>query len=302
MGRLLSTERRQETFWAFVFLSPWLIGFLIFTAGPMIASLGLAFTDYDIINPPNFVGLANFEQALTDSSLHRALGNTFFYTALHVPLSMAAALGMALLLNQVGRASGFFRTAFYLPAITPAVAVGVLWLMLLNGQVGLVNQGLGAIGINGPNWTSDPDWIKPGIVLMSLWSLGTTVVIYFAALRNVPLQLYEAARLDGAGTWQQFRHITIPMISGALFFTLIVNVIASLQIFSEVYTMYFGNQESGAASGAALFYVIYLFRQAFEFLHMGYASAMAWILFVFILLITLVQLKLSKRWVYYEQD
>jgi multiple sugar transport system permease protein len=229
-----------------------------------------------------------------------SLGNSFYYALLHVPLTIIFALFLAMILNRVGKAAGFFRTAFYLPSITPAVAVGTLFLWLLNPRVGLVNQGLALIGIEGPGWTTDPNWIKPGIVIMSLWSLGSTVIILLAALRGVPNELYEAANIDGASGWQQFIKITVPLISGSLFFVLIVNTIASLQIFTEVYTMYFGKQQSGPASSAGLFYNIYLFRQAFEFLRMGYASAMAWLLFVIILILTAIQLRVSRRWVYYE--
>jgi multiple sugar transport system permease protein len=211
---------------------------------------------------------------------------------------MALALALAMLLDRVrGRSASVFRTIFYLPSITPPVAIGIIFLLFLNPQIGLLGEVLRAVGIRPPAFTTDPDWIKPGIVLMSLWGLGTTMVIYYTALRNA---LYEAAEIDGAGFWQRFRNVTLPMISSALFFTLIVNVIASLQIFSEVWTMYFGNQDGGAGERAALFYVIYLFQQAFQFLHMGYASAMAWLLFVVILVITVIQLRLSKRWVYYE--
>jgi multiple sugar transport system permease protein len=176
----------------------------------------------------------------------------------------------------------------------------VLWLWILNPRVGIVNQVLDVFGISGPGWTTDPNWIKPGIVLMSLWSVGGTVIIFLAALKNVPAELYEAANIDGASGWQRFRHITVPMISGTIFFILIVQTIGSLQIFAEVYTMFFGNQESSAAASSGLFYNIYLFRQAFEFLKMGYASAMAWILFVIILILTAIQLRFSQRWVYYE--
>jgi multiple sugar transport system permease protein len=176
--------------------------------------------------------------------------------------------------------------------------------LLLNTQDGLINRALGLVGIDGPSWTTDPDWVMPGIILMSLWSLGSTIIIYLAALQNVPRELYEAATVDGAGAWSRFRHVTVPMISGALFFTLIVNTIASLQMFTEVYTMYFGNRQTQTAfnSDAAVFYVIYLFQQAFQFLHMGYASALAWLLFVIILVITVVQVKLGNRFVYYEAD
>jgi multiple sugar transport system permease protein len=296
-----SPWRTQETRWAYIFLSPWIFGFLVFTAGPMIASLVLSFTEYDIINPAEFVGADNYEELVSDPKIRDALVNTGFYTLLHVPLAMAVALGLAMLLTRLAQGKGFFRTIFYLPSMTPAVAVGVLFLLLLNGQNGLVNAGLGLIGIDGPAWTTDPGWVKPGIVLMSLWSVGGTMVIFLAALQQVPKDLYEAARIDGANAWRQFRAVTLPMISGAIFFTTIVNTIASMNMFTEVYTMFYGNAQSQlAASDAALFYVIYLFQQAFQFLSMGYASAMAWILFLVILVITVIQMALGNRFVYYE--
>jgi multiple sugar transport system permease protein len=294
--------RRSESRWAFVFLLPWIVGFVVFTAGPMLASLFLSFTDLSLKPSFELVGLANYERMLDDPRVGLALANTAYYTILQVPLSMAFALLLASLLLRVGRAAGLFRTVFYLPTITPLVAVGALWLLLLNGQNGLINGALGIVGIDGPNWTTDPEWIKPGLVIMSLWSLGSTVVIYFAALRNVPADLYEAARVDGASAWQQFRAITLPMVSGAIFFTLIVNTIASLQTFDEVYTMFFGSQPSTAGDRAGLFYVIYLFEQAFGTFRMGYASALAWLLFIVIMIITVVQIRLSKRWVYYEGE
>jgi len=295
------TPQRRELFAALAFISPWIIGFLLFTAGPMVISLGLSFTDYDVLNAPVYVGLKNYQQLLIDPKLRLSLINSFYYAALHVPLATIVALALALLLNRVGnKTAGFFRTAYYLPSITPAVAVGTLWLWILNPRIGLVNRGLALLHIAGPGWTTDPNWIKPGIVLMSLWSVGTTVILYLAALRNVPPELYEASRIDGANSWQQLIRITIPLISGTIFFTLIVNTIGALQIFTEVYTMFFGNMNSSAASSAGLFYNIYLFQQAFKFLHMGYASAMAWLLFVIILILTVIQLRVSRRWVYYE--
>lgn len=293
---------RREARWALVFIAPWIVGFLGLTAGPMIASGWLSFTDYDAINPPTPIGWDNYRRLLDDPMAARSLVNTIYYTVLHVPLVMAVSLGLALLLQRVTRLRGFFRTVFYLPVMTPAVAVGILFLLLLNAQDGLVNRALAVVGIDGPAWTTDPDWMLPGIVLMSLWSLGSTVIIYLAALQNVPRELYEAASIDGAGRWARFRHVTLPMISGALFFTLIVNTIAALQMFTEVYTMYFGNRETANrfSADAATFYVIKLFQEAFQFLHMGYASAMAWLLFLVILAITLVQVRLSRRFVHYE--
>ena len=298
------TVRRRETWAAYGFLSPWIVGFLVFLAGPMVASLVLSFTDYDVLTSTAFVGGENYRMLLADPKVRTSLANTMFYTVLHVPLTMAVALGLAMLLARAGRRSaGFFRTIFYLPTITPKVAVGVLFLLLFNGQIGLINEVLGWVGINGPDWTSDGPWIKPGLVLMSAWSLGSTVIIYLAALQNVPRDLYEAAEMDGASPWARFRAVTVPMISGALFFTLIINTISSLQTFDEVYTAFFGsaNQQT-YGNDAALFYVIYLFQQAFQFLHMGYASALAWLLFLIIVLITLVQVRLSRRFVYYESE
>jgi multiple sugar transport system permease protein len=298
------TARRRETWAAYGFLSPWIVGFLVFLAGPMVASLVLSFTDYDVLTSTDLVGGENYRMLLADPKVRTSLANTMFYTVLHVPLTMAVALGLAMLLARAGRRSaGFFRTIFYLPTITPKVAVGVLFLLLFNGQVGLINEVLGWVGITGPDWTADGSWIKPGIVLMSAWSLGSTVIIYLAALQNVPRDLYEAAEMDGASPWARFRAVTVPMISGALFFTLIINTISSLQTFDEVYTAFFGsaNQQT-YGNDAALFYVIYLFQQAFQFLHMGYASALAWLLFLIIVLITLVQVRLSRRFVYYESE
>jgi multiple sugar transport system permease protein len=297
-----SAFRKRETWAAYAFLSPWMIGFVIFMAVPMVASFALSLTDYDALQPARAVGWENYQRLLADPQVRRSMLNTVVYAVLSVPATMAVALALAGLLARAGRRSaGFFRTLVYLPEITPKVAVGVLFLLLFNGQVGIVDAALRLVGIDGPQWTTDPAWVKPGLVLMHLWSVGSTVVIYLAALRGVPRELYEAAELDGASAWQRFRRITVPMISGALFFTMIVQTIAALQTFDEAYTAFYGSAASATYSNdAALFYVVYLFRQAFEFLHLGYASALAWLLFVVIMLITAVQVRLSRRFVYYE--
>ncbi|RKN04542.1 sugar ABC transporter permease [Streptomyces radicis] len=269
----------------------------------MIASLVLSFTDYDGIGPTHNVGLDNYRQLFDDPSVATSLLNTLVFTALRVPLSMALALALAMLLLRVGRASGFFRTVFYLPVMTPSVAVGILFLLLFNGNAGVVNKALGLIGVTGPSWTTDSSWVKPGLVLTTLWAVGATVVIYLAALKTVPRELYEASELDGAGRWASFVHVTVPQISGALFFTLIVNTIASLQTFTEAYTAFYGTGNTQTySSDAALFYVVYLFQQAFQFMHMGYASALSWLLFLVILVITVLQARLSKRFVHYEYE
>ncbi|RIQ18862.1 sugar ABC transporter permease [Jiangella rhizosphaerae] len=294
--------RRRETRAALLFISPWIIGFLIFTAWPIIYSAYLSLTDYDVINDPNYVGLENYEELFRDPDVALALWNTFFFTVIQVPVYVIVSLALALLLDKAGRASGFFRTAFFLPKMTPPVAVGILLLLLFNGQSGLINEALSWFGIDGPAWTTDPDWVKPGLILMSLWSVGSSVIILLAALRNVPQELYDSARVDGANWWQQTRKITVPMISGALFFIFIVNTIAGFQTFTEAYTAFFGSGNTTYSNDAALFYVIYLFRQAFEFLNMGYASAMAWLLFVIIMIFTAIQIKVSRRFVYYEGE
>lgn len=295
---------RRETRWAYAFLSPWIIGFLAFIAGPMIWSLIMSFQRYDVLTPARWVGTENYERLLADGQAHRAFWNTFIFTIVHVPLHVVIALALALLLNRVsGRSAGIFRTIFYLPAMTPTVAVGILFLLLLNGQTGLINQILRFFGLPGPSWTSDPNWILPGIIIMSLWAIGGSIIILFAALKEVPTDLYEAARLDGAGAWRQFRSVTLPMISGAVFFVVIVNTIAALQLFTEVYTMFYGNKQTTVtASDASLTFVIYLFRQGFQFFDMGYASALAWCLFVIVMIITVVQLRVGRRFVYYEGD
>jgi multiple sugar transport system permease protein len=296
------TQQRRHVLWAFVFLSPWFIGFVVLLFGPMVWSLWLSFTDYDPLVPDKqFIGLENYREAIADPRVHESLWNTLYFTVFYVPGTVIIGLGLAMMLTKVGRrSSGFFRTAFYVPDVAPAVAVGAMFLLLLNGQDGLVNRFLGLIGIDGPSWLNDPAWIKPGIILMMLWSTGTTVVIFYAALRNVPVTLYEAAFVDGASAWQRFRSITLPMISGSIFFVVVINTIAALQLFAEVYAMFFGEQPSGAGSSAAQFYVIYLFQEAFKFFNMGYASALAWLLFLVIGVITAIQIVVSRRWVYYE--
>jgi multiple sugar transport system permease protein len=300
-GKALSM-RRGETRAAWLFISPWVVGFLVFTAYPVLYTAYLSLTDYDVINDPSFVGLENFRTLLEDPKVALALRNTAVFVALSVPAQLVVSLFLALLLNWAGRASGFFRTAFFLPKMTPPVAVGILLLLLFNGQSGLINRVLASVGIEGPAWTTDPTWVKPGLVMMSLWTVGGSVVILLAALRNVPQELYDAARVDGAGWWRQTWNVTIPMISGALFFVVIVDTIAAFQSFTEAYTAFFGSGNTTYSNDAALFYAIYLFQQAFQFLHMGYASALAWVLFVVIMLVTLVQFRVSKRLVFYEGE
>lgn len=294
--------KRRNVASAFLFLSPWLIGFAVFTAWPILYSAYLSLTDYDVINDPRFIGFDNYAQLFEDPKIALAIGNTLLFTALQVPAYVIVSLLLALLLDRAGRSAGFFRTIFFLPKMTPPVAVGILFLLLFNGQNGLINTVLGWFGVAGPAWTTDPAWVKPGLILMSLWTVGASVIILLAALQDVPTELYESAKLDGAGFWRQSFSVTLPLISPALFFIVVVNTIAGLQTFDEAYTAFFGSGNTTYSNDAALFYVIYLFQQAFEFLHMGYASAMAWLLFAIIMVVTAVQLIVSRRLVYYEGE
>ena len=297
-----SPMRRQETRAALLFISPWIIGFCVFMLYPLFYTVYLSFTDYDVINDPSFVGTANYTELVDDPKVSLALRNTAIFALLTVPTQLVVALGLAMLLRHAGRASGFFRTAFYLPKMTPPVAVGVLLLLLFNGQSGLVNAALGVFGIDGPNWTTDPSWVKPGLAMMSLWTVGASVVILLAALSNVPKDLYDAAELDGAGPWGRFFHVSLPGISGAVYFVVIIDTIGALQSFTEAYTAFFGSGNTTYSNDAALFYSIYLFQQAFEFLHMGYAASLAVLLFAIIMVITAVQVWVGKRYVYYAGD
>ena len=304
----LSGFRDRETWTAYLFILPWVIGFLCLTAGPMILSFRYSLTNYSVqqlagFEATEYVGFDNYRQLLEDDKVALSLKNTFVYTVMTVPAKMLVALGLAMILARLAYAAGFFRTVFYLPDITPPVAIGVLILVLFNGSTGIVNRALELIGVPGPFWTTDPDWIKPSLAIMSVWTVGGTMVIYLAALKAVPQHLYEAAAIDGAGPWRRFVNITLPMISPALFFTFIVLTIAGLQTFTEVYTAYFGAGSTGAeAPDAALMNVVYLFRQAFEFFNMGFASAMAWLLFAIIMVVTAVQFIVSRRFVFYQGE
>ena len=304
----LSGFRERETWIAYLFIFPWLFGFIVLTLGPMLFSLYYSFTNYGIqqiahIEPTERVGLANYKELWTDEKVRLSLKNTFVYTLMMVPGKIIVALLLALLLMRVTRKlAGAFRTIFYLPHITPPVAIGVLILFLFNGQVGIVNRGLGAVGIDGPFWTTDPTWIKPTIAIMDIWACGGTMVILLAALYGVPQQLYEAAAMDGASSWRRFKDVTLPMISPALFFCFIILTLAGLNTFAQAYTAFFNSGSAGGGQGneAALFYAIYLFRQAFRYFDMGFASAMAWLLFGISLIITAINVGVSRRFVYYQ--
>lgn len=292
---------RRETIAGLLFISPWIVGFLIFTVISMSYSLVLSFTNYDLVtNTMRPVGTANFEQLFENPRVLTSLGNTFTFALMAVPVELSMALLMAVLLNSVGRGAGFFRVIYYLPKMTPAVATAAVFLLLLNGNQGAINKALAAIGIQGPQWLLDPAWVKPSIVIMSAWAVAGSAVILLAALQSVPNELYEAAAIDGAGPVRSFTRITIPMISPTLFFLVITLTIASLQVFDQAYLLFYRDGADSSAPEAALFYGVYLYQQAFQQFNFGLAAAMAWLLFGIIMLITVVQLKVGKRLVHYE--
>ncbi|MCR4401242.1 MAG: sugar ABC transporter permease [Firmicutes bacterium] len=296
--RRMSRNAVRETRDFYLCILPWLVGFSVLTLGPMVVSLYYSLCEYNILQPPTWVGLANYVAIFTDDPLFwTALYNTAYYTLFAVPLGVAGSLALALLLNQRVRGVRVFRTIFYMPSIMPAVASSILWIWLFNPQHGLVNRLLSVVGVKGPLWLADPVWSKPALILMGLWGIGGGMVIFLAGLQGVPRHLYEAAVVDGATPWQQFIHVTLPMLSPTLFFSIVMGIIGSFQVFTQSYVM-----TQGGPLNSTLFYVLYLYRTAFEFFQMGYASALAWILFVILVSFTFLQLRLSRRWVYYEGD
>lgn len=292
----------REALAGYLFISPWIVGFLLFTAGAMLYSLVISFSHYSLAtNVARPAGFANYAELFADPRVMGSLRNTLFYAVLAVPLEIIFALVLAMLLIRIGRGAGIFRTVYYLPKMTPSVATASVFLLLLNGNTGAINKALGFFGIQGPQWLIDPHWVKPSIVLMTLWGVSGTMVIFLAALNSVPRDLYEVASIDGAGPIRKFVNITVPMISGAIFFNVIVLTIAALQVFDQAYLLFWRDQ-SNASPEASLFYGVYLYIQAFRQFNFGFASAMAWLLFVIILLISVIQLKLGNRFVFYEGD
>jgi multiple sugar transport system permease protein len=294
------TASRREALAGFLFISPWIVGFCVFTLGAMIYSLVISFSNYNLAsNRIRPAGFSNYANLIEDPKVVTSLKNTLFYAVMAVPLEIVFALVLAMLLNQLGRGAGLFRTIYYLPKMTPAVATAAIFLLLLNGNTGAINSFLGFFGISGPQWLIDPAWVKPSIVLMTLWGVSGTMVIFLAALKNVPRELYEVAELDGAGPWRRFRNVTLPMISSAIFFNVIVLTIAALQVFDQAYLLFWRDQ-SNASPEASLFYGVYLYIQAFREFDFGFASAMAWLLFVIIMAISILQVRVGNRFVYYE--
>jgi multiple sugar transport system permease protein len=292
------TYRQQEAIAGWLLIAPWVIGFLAFTAGPMLASIGISLTRWDLLTPPKWIGLENYVRMLTDDpSVGRSLRVTTVYAFVSVPLSVILGLFVALLLNQKIRFQNLVRTIYYLPSVVSGVAVALLWRWVFSGDFGLLNVMLSWIGIRGPAWLSDSRYALPALIIMSLWGVGGGMVIYLAGLQSVPSQLYEAAEIDGANPFQRFWSITLPMISPVIFFQTIMGIIGALQVFTQAFIM-----TDGGPKDATLFFLLYLYRNAFQFFKMGYASALAWVLFIYILVLTLLVLRSSSAWVYYEGE
>lgn len=283
---------------AYAFILPWIIGFVVFIGGPIVASFGLSFFRWKMIAPPKFYGLTHYINMVTSDELFRiAIWVTFKFVVISVPIGQILALGLALLLNQRVRFLGFWRTAFYLPAVVSGVAGSVIWMWMYHTELGIVNHGLQLLGLEGRNWLYDKPLVLGSLIVKSLWNIGVPMVIYLAALQGLPQRLYEAADIDGAGEMSKFFSITLPMLSPAIFFNLVMGIITAVQTFAEPKVM-----TGGGPDNATLFLGLHLYQSAFHFLKMGYASAMAWIMFLLIFGLTVFQFRLAARWVYYEGD
>lgn len=292
----MSRMAQREAIEGYLCILPWILGFLIFQLGPILASFFFSFTDYNIATY-RWIGVENFRRLFFEDDLFlKSLWNTMFYAGISVPLGLATALLVAVLLNQKIPGVSLFRTMYYLPSVTPVVAMSVLWLWLFNPLYGLLNSLLRTVGIPGPGWLVDPMWSKPAFILMSLWGIGGAMVIFLAGLQGIPKELHEAATIDGAGRWRAFWSVTFPLLGPVLFFNLIMGMIAAFQIFTQAFII-----TNGGPLNSTLFYVLYLFRQAFRNFRMGYASAMAWILFLVVLVLTIIQFRFVGRHIYYEE-
>jgi multiple sugar transport system permease protein len=309
-GRNMSGNAVREGILGWLFASPWIIGFIVFTLIPMVFSFYTSFTQYNLLTAPKWVGFENYETIFQDRYFWLSLQNTFWLVFFKVPIVMITAISIALLLNYDLPGERLFRTIIYLPNVLAGAAAIFLWQWILAPN-GLFNNFLGIFGIRGPSWFTDADWTKPGLIVMGMWWIGGNIIIYLAALKGIPTTLYEAAAIDGAVGWSKIRYITLPLLSPAIFFQVITSIIGTFQIFATVYiiTNTAGgsgtNPALGGPEGSLMFYVLYIYNRAFGRigqggLQMGYASALAWILFAIILVITMIQLYLSKRWVHYD--
>jgi multiple sugar transport system permease protein len=287
---------QKEAIWGYFFIFPWILGFLILRLGPMIASFIFSFTEYTILKPPKFIGFGNFIKMFTnDPNFWAALKVTLTYAIFAVPIGIILSLMIALLLNQKVPGMAIWRTVYYLPSVVSGVAIAMLWVWIFHSQFGLINVVLHAFGIQGPAWLGDPTWALPSLIIMSFWGIGGMMVINLAGLQGIPTELYEAASIDGANAWARFWNVTIPMLSPILFFSLVMGVIDSFQYFTNAFVM-----TNGGPGRSTLFYNLFLYQNAFRYYKMGYASALAWVMFLLILVLTVFIFKSSPYWVYYE--
>lgn len=294
----------EEIFYGWLFILPAVLGLLLFRLGPLLASLGLSFTKYDIISAPQWIGLANYSKLVNDDLWLKSVQVTLNYVLLFVPSSLTVAYLIAILMARNVKGISVYRTMWYLPSVVPVVASATIWRWGLNPEFGPINYPLKLLGIPAPRWLTDPDWIIPSIVFISLWGLGNTVLIFLAALKGVPTTFYEAAEVDGANPWAKFRHVTLPLTSSIIFFQLVTTIIAAFQVFGVAYVLFVSNPSASSAgpNNAALFYTLYMFRNAFGYFRNGYASAMAWVLFLVIMLLTWLLFYSQRHWVYYEVE
>ncbi|MEK3888115.1 carbohydrate ABC transporter permease [Bacillus sp. FSL K6-3431] len=282
-----------------LFASPWIIGLVMFYAVPLVSSIYFSFTDYSILQPGKYVGLQNYKDLFKDDLFWKSIYNTIYFAVYFVPLSIIFGVALAMMLNMKIKGMAVYRTIFFLPTLVPHVALAVLWMWLLNPGFGLVNGMLELIGIQGPNWLGSVAWSKPSLILMSLWGIGQAVIIYLAGLADISDEYYEAADVDGANWFQKTINITIPLLTPVIFFNLVMGAIGAFQQFTLPYTMTSGQ---GTPANSLTFYVMYLYDNGFKFFKMGYASAMAWILFIIIMALTAVIFMTSKRWVHYQGE
>lgn len=296
----MTLREKKEAGTGFLFISPWLIGFVCLTGGPLLFSLYASFTNYNLTSKMDFIGIQNYVKMFaTDPVFWKSLGNTLYYVAMAVPLSCISAIFLATLLNQKVKGTPIFRMLFYLPTVLSGVAVYQLWIQLLAPKSGLINSVLRLIGIEGPSWLSDPAWTKPSLVLMRVWALGTSMLLYLSSMNSVSKELYEAADIDGASFWQKFKKITLPQISPIIFFDIITNMTGAFQVFQEALVM--SKNGKGDPAGSLLFYNLHIYEEAFTHYDMGYACAMAWFLLLIVMGITILNLAGSKYWVHTEE-
>lgn len=302
-GRLAGAKsalQADEAFWGYIFLLPWILGLVIFWVGPILASAYFSLLEYDVVSPPTFIGIENYVRAFTaDRQFWSSLGRTLYFSVMVVPIGLFGSLFLAMLLNRGYVGTNFFRTLYFLPHLTPAVALAVLWIWLFHPSVGPINMFLGWFGIDGPGWLTSKFWALEALIIISLWAGmgGNTMLIFLAGLQGVPQELYEASEIDGAGPWSKFRNVTLPLISPTMLFNLILGIIGALKVFTLAFVA-----TNGGPSYATWFYALHIYRQSFEYFRMGYGAALAWIFVIVLLIFTYFQIVLSRRWVYYAGE